>query len=85
MRLLSALMVGSFLRVMALSAQQPAFEVASVKPSPPIDTTPVVRFGPQPGGRWIATNATLAMLIEYLYPEYSLHGRGSQQFGLLLD
>ena len=32
--------------VATLAAQSPRFDVASVKPSPPADTTPIQRIGP---------------------------------------
>jgi uncharacterized protein (TIGR03435 family) len=50
-----------------------AFEVASVKPSPPGAT--FTRPGsPDPGGRWLSLNATLEMILQRAYPEYSRPG-----------
>ena len=60
---------------LALRAQEPAFDAASVKPSPPPETTPVVSAGPQQGGRWIATNADIIWLVRGAYPEFAMRGR----------
>jgi uncharacterized protein (TIGR03435 family) len=46
------------------------FDAVSVKLSPPLDSTPRMRIGPQPGGRWIATNAPVSLLLSTLYPQY---------------
>lgn len=54
-----------------LAGQPQVFDVASIKPSAPIDATPIVRIGPQPGGRWIATEATVWSVLRALYPELS--------------
>src|SRR5215467_727496 len=43
----------------------PTFEVASIKATPP--GTDVVAIMGQPGGRFVATNVTVAMLIGYAY------------------
>jgi uncharacterized protein (TIGR03435 family) len=55
----------------------PAFEVASVKPSPPM--TPaglIVRSGSaQPGGRWVSQNARFIDILRSVYPEYPLRGQ----------
>ena len=54
-------------------APTPAFEVTSVKPSPPGAT--FTRPGsPDPGGRWLARNATLEMILQRAYPDYSQPG-----------
>ena len=59
-------------------AQTPpvAFEVASVKQSPPLDPAGfVIRPGsPDPGGRWQARNATMLMLLQGAYPDYKRPG-----------
>ena len=47
------------------AASQPAFEVASVKPSTPEDR--VIGLFTYPGGRITATNYTLEMLMEEAY------------------
>ena len=49
-------------------AQSPApaaFEVASIRPSPPPETTPIVSMGSRPGGRWSAENVTVVDLLRY--------------------
>jgi uncharacterized protein (TIGR03435 family) len=53
-----------------------AFEVASVKQSPPPDpNSMMVRPGsPDPGGRWSARNSTLLMLLQRAYPEFDKPG-----------
>jgi uncharacterized protein (TIGR03435 family) len=57
-------------------AQAPAFDAASIKPSPPppVGFSPVVRIGPQPGGRWIATMSTVFDLLRSLYPQNYFNG-----------
>jgi uncharacterized protein (TIGR03435 family) len=59
-------------------AQAPpvAFEVASVKQSPPLDPTGfMVRPGSaDPGGRWSARNSTLLMLLKRAYPDFDKPG-----------
>src|SRR5688572_18471264 len=59
-----------FLLTAALSAQTPdieklQFEVASVKPNKTGDTSSALRL--QPGGRIVATNVALRLLIRNLY------------------
>lgn len=54
-----------------------AFDVASVKRSPPVDSRAV---GPragliEPGGVWRSTDATLMMLIRSLYPGHDFPGQ----------
>ena len=44
---------------------RPTFEVASIKATPP--GTDVIAMMGQPGGRFVATNATLAMMIGFAY------------------
>jgi uncharacterized protein (TIGR03435 family) len=44
---------------------KPGFEVASIEATPP--GTDVIALMGQPGGRFVATNVTLAMLIGYAY------------------
>jgi uncharacterized protein (TIGR03435 family) len=51
----------------------PAFEVASVRRSPPDARR--FNLGVQPGGRWIARNAPLLLMLTNLYPEYRTGGR----------
>jgi uncharacterized protein (TIGR03435 family) len=50
---------------MLLAAQEPQFEVASIKPNKSGDGR--VMLGIQPGGRFTATNVTLRMLIRNAY------------------
>jgi uncharacterized protein (TIGR03435 family) len=52
-----------------------AFEVASVRASPPPETTPTLSVGPQPGGRWVARNATVLWLVRAAYPEFDREGQ----------
>jgi uncharacterized protein (TIGR03435 family) len=64
-------------RAMTAAAQSDAaaFEVASVKVSPPLTGPIPVRSGsPQPGGLWIAQNARFMDLLRSAYPEYRLPG-----------
>jgi uncharacterized protein (TIGR03435 family) len=52
---------------------KPSFEVASVKPSAAGD---IRTYGPRPGGRFIATSATLKTVIAVAWdvPEYQISG-----------
>src|SRR5262245_66477819 len=65
----------------ALSAQQPAFEVSSVKVSPPPTRSADGSFtvslyvGPRPGGRWVANNSTLLMLLQAAYDGFGFPGQ----------
>ena len=68
----------------ALPAQQSGslsptlrFEVASVKPSPPpVGETIVSRPGSfEPGGKFLAQNATLWILLQRAFPEFAQPGR----------
>ena len=59
----SPVLVGS------LIAQGPTFDVASIRESPPTGGKSFI--GPQPGGRWVATNVELDEILVYLYPQYS--------------
>ena len=53
-----------------------AFEVASIKPSPPLTGGPFyLTFGSQPGGRWVSQNATFLMILRSAYREFSLPGQ----------
>jgi uncharacterized protein (TIGR03435 family) len=64
-------------RIVHAQAPPPvAFEVASVKLSPPLDPSGfVIRSGsPDPGGRWQAQNATMLMLLQGAYPDYKKPG-----------
>ena len=53
----------------SLVAQAPTFDVASIRESPPTGSKSFI--GPQPGGRWVATNLELDEILIYLYPQYS--------------
>ena len=51
----------------------PAFDVASIRPTPP--NPPVTgAVGPLPGGRWSPRNVTVAMILNRAYPEYGQPG-----------
>ena len=51
----------------------PAFDVASIKPTPP--NPPVTTIGgATPDGRWSPRNVTLRMILGRAYPEYTLPG-----------
>ena len=51
----------------------PAFDVASIRPTPP--NPPVTTFGnAAPGGRWSPRNLTALMIVNRAYPEFSLAG-----------
>jgi uncharacterized protein (TIGR03435 family) len=53
-----------------------SFEVASIKQSSPPGTGPIrLEAGPQPGGRWVAQNATFMMILRGAYPGFSLPGQ----------
>src|SRR5688572_28545108 len=57
----------------AVMAQTPSFEVASIKRSSPGAEPMLVRYGGQLNdGRWVATNATLAMIVRAAYPGHDL-------------
>src|SRR5438045_1072393 len=60
----------ALLLIETVGAQAPAFDAASIKLTPPLDDSPRVNIGPQPGGRWIATNSTVYDLLRTLYPQY---------------
>jgi len=60
---------------LAQSQTPEEFEVASIKPSPPPETTPIVSILSRPGGRWSAENVTVVDLLRYAYPEYSSDGQ----------
>jgi uncharacterized protein (TIGR03435 family) len=51
------------------STDSPAFDVVSVKPSPPLTgmVPQFVRGVPLPGGRWSARNATLTIILRSVY------------------
>ena len=60
------------------SAKAPAFEVASVKRSPPLGAggAIMVRMGGLQGNRWTADGVTLFMLIRQAYaPKYQMQGQ----------
>lgn len=65
----------------AVQAQKPAFDVVSIKESPPPQMLPGGAFtismaiGPRAGGRWIAQNSTLLRLIRTAYDGFSLPGQ----------
>ena len=48
----------------------PVFEVASIKPGPPLETSSQPG-GFQPGGRFLVRNTTLRMILRRAYPEFS--------------
>src|ERR1700684_4515976 len=52
-------------RMMAQETGRPTFEVASIKPGDPNERQ--VAFVMQPGGRVVATNVTLKLLIGFAY------------------
>lgn len=57
-------------------ASKPAFEVASVKKSPPATGGMRVRFGSREGDRWLAENATLRILLRNAYDvQYGMDGQ----------
>jgi len=57
-------------------ASKPAFEVASVKKSPPATGGTRVRFGSREGDRWLAENATLRILLRNAYDvQYGMDGQ----------
>ena len=64
-----AALIAAAYGLFAQSGAHPAFAVASVKPSPPaIDRSRLsVGVGYRPGGRMIASNATLKLLIRFAY------------------
>ena len=64
--------------VVVLSAQTsaPAFEVASIKRSPPPDGPVGVMPGmPNPAGRWVARNASLLTILRVVYSDYRFPGQ----------
>jgi uncharacterized protein (TIGR03435 family) len=70
------LVVGVMLSVAQLSAQGPAFDVASVKVSPPVPPGGVrVITGSAQGGRWLSQNAPFIDILRNVYPEYRLRGQ----------
>lgn len=74
---------GLILFVLAAGAatQEPAFEVSSVKISPPPTPradgsfTVSLYVGPRPGGRWVANNSTLSMLLQAAYDGFRFPGQ----------
>lgn len=60
-------------------AERPAaqFDASAIRPSPPLEAgnLRVVPGLMLPGGRWIASNVTLLMLLQRAYPEYAQEGR----------
>lgn len=55
---------------------KPAFEVASVKKSPPATGGVRVVFGSREGDRWLAENATVRILLRNAYtPEFGMDGQ----------
>jgi uncharacterized protein (TIGR03435 family) len=77
---LSGAMVLCLVAGVRLGAQAPAFEVASIKPSPPGDPsnplTMIPMAMPQPGGRFRATNMPLWALISTAWelPDFRIIG-----------
>ena len=74
--LLSALVSVSAQSQMPEQAALLRFEVASVKPSPPLNPAGfTMNFGRSaPGGKWRAENATLLRILQRAYPEYNRPG-----------
>src|SRR5687767_3806961 len=78
-----SMLIWTFLAVAAVpvTAQSPAFEVVSVKESPP--PTPNASggvsislfVGARPGGKWEANNATLFMLLQRAFDGYGMPGQ----------
>ena len=68
----AALLLGVAYGLLAQSDEHPAFEVASIKPSPmtSVDPTKPMGVGYRPGGRMTATNASLKMLIQFAYADH---------------
>jgi uncharacterized protein (TIGR03435 family) len=57
----------------AVVAQLPSFDVASIKRSSSADGPTLVRYGGLLNdGRWVATNATFAMIVRAVYPGHDL-------------
>ena len=67
LRIAAVLLLATGVNLVAQTPAAPAFEVASVKPSPPGDpSNPLSTFPmlmPQPGGRLVATNTPLWLLV----------------------
>ena len=59
------LAAGTLVRAQPQSAPRPAFEVASIKPGDP--NSQIFRLGSMPGGRFVANNASLKLLIQTAY------------------
>jgi uncharacterized protein (TIGR03435 family) len=58
------------------TAISPAFDVASVKQSPPPTGGPMfVTYGPRAGGQWLAQNAPFLMILRAAYPNFALPGQ----------
>ena len=76
---------------MRLGAQAPAFEVASVKPSPPGDpSNPLTMIPiamPQPGGRFKATNFPLRAIISTAWqqPDFRIIGGNKEVMNVKYD
>jgi uncharacterized protein (TIGR03435 family) len=64
---------------LAAAAQTPpaAFDVASVKASPPLPPggARVIAGSPEQGGRWVSQNAPFLDILRSVYPEYRLRGQ----------
>jgi uncharacterized protein (TIGR03435 family) len=75
------LLISSLIGIAAQSkapsaAISPAFDVASVKQSPPPTGGPMfVTYGPRAGGQWLAQNAPFLMILRSAYPGFSLPGQ----------
>lgn len=50
----------------------PAFDVASIRPTPP--NPPVTTMGERPGGRWSPRNVTILMILGRAFREHALPG-----------
>jgi uncharacterized protein (TIGR03435 family) len=80
-RITVLLLLGSLIGISAQSsapstAISPAFDVASVKQSPPPTGGPMfVTYGPRAGGQWLAQNAPFLMILRAAYPNFALPGQ----------
>jgi uncharacterized protein (TIGR03435 family) len=96
MRKLAAALVGISLTAIGARAQEkapqvaPSFEVASVKPSNPNNSTPMGMFPlvmPAPNGRLTATNVPLRLLVRMAYgvQDFQIEGGPSWQMSQRFD
>jgi uncharacterized protein (TIGR03435 family) len=88
---LSGAMVLFLVAGLRLGAQAPAFEVASIKPSPPGDPsnplTMIPMMAPQPGGRFKASNMPLWALIgaAWQLPDFRIVGGTKELMNVKYD